>query len=236
MEHPRDRGRGPKPIGRKPAELGRVRLGVSSHQGKRPVDVGKVPAHRDAHHLGEVIDDAIRGPQPAAADQGRFAEVGRGEAHRPPRSHAPLEELPPRFEQDRVLGADRPGMGDQGVAGSVDDHAPGVDHPNVRPALERIDRHRQMIGVKRIIVAQEDDELGLGKVDQPVEVRGPADVAFHRSVDEPWIVKRSNDAGGVIVGRVVGYHQGEIAISSAQGRSRSPWQADATDFVLVCQR
>jgi hypothetical protein len=67
--------------------------------------------------------------------------------------------------------------------------------------------------MKLVIVTKEHDKLGLGKLDQPIGVRSPADVVVERSIHEPRIAKGGYDAGGVVVRRVVGHHQGEMAIA-----------------------
>ena len=46
-----------------------------------------------------------------------------------------------------------------------------------------------MIGMELVIVSEQHHELGLGKLDQPVGVRGPADVAREGSIHEPRIAK-----------------------------------------------
>ena len=67
--------------------------------------------------------------------------------------------------------------------------------------------------MKLVIVTKQHDKLGLGKLDQPIGVCSPADVAVERSIDKPRIAKGGYDAGGVVVRRVVGHHQGEMTIA-----------------------
>jgi hypothetical protein len=78
--------------------------------------------------------------------------------------------------------------------------------------------------MKLVIVAEEHNELGIGELDQAIEVRSPADGAVQRSIDDPRVAKGGDDPGGVVVRRVVGHHQGEIAITLPQDACYRPAQ------------
>ena len=110
----------------------------------------------------------------------------------------------------------------QGIPKRVGYHAPGVSHSDVWKTLERVDGEGQVIGVKFVVVAEEHDEFGFRKLDQPIEVRGPIDLALKRAVGQSGITKGRHHAGGVIVRCVVGDHQRETAMALPEDTRNRP--------------
>lgn len=214
----------PKPGRRERTERRRRRLGVRRHPGQGAIDVGDVPVGCDSHQQRKIVDRSVLQAQPSSTDQCLSAEGGGGEAHRRSRPDAALDELRAGFKRDRILGGRRATRRREGLAVHVDDVVGGVHEPNGRPAREDVDGNRQVIGVELVIVAQQHDEVGLGQLDQPIGVRGPADVVLERSIDEAWIAKRGDDLGGVVIRGVVRYHQGQVAIALREHARDRPAQ------------
>ncbi len=212
IQNVRQRASRTKPQRRKRAERRRRCLIVHPEAGERSLEVREVPVDGNPHQERKIVDGTILWAEAACADQSRLAIGGRGLTDRRPRPHALLKEPRTGFHHNGLLGHSGLRSRRQSMPVDIDDHVAGVGHSHRWPPLQLLNRHRQMLGMKLIIVAEKQYELGFGELDQPIEVRGSANVVLERPIHQAWISKRGHYLGRIVFRCVVGDHQGEIAV------------------------
>ena len=94
----------------------------------------------------------------------------------------------PGFEHQELGGPERAHVLGERVSVPVDHQVARVRHPRARPALQGLDAQGQVVGEQLVIVGDQDHEIGLGALDEPVVVLGALDRWVARPVHQARVL------------------------------------------------
>jgi len=189
----------------------RLRLIVYTERDERPVEIGDVPRPGDPHQERHVGERLLARHHPSCFAN-RFRAVGDARDHHCRRRHAPLEK--------RRSGLDHRGLARLDEARRVLQHARidvdlverGVHESYSRVLFEQLEYRAQVLRVEAVVVEEDHQELGLGELDQTIEIAHHSDVLVGPHVVESLVRDRGDDGRRLVGRRVVAHDQPEVAV------------------------